>query len=311
MALSADRNTPILGAGGLPKNTNYPVYQSTTIYEGALVQINSTGYLVEATTTSVNITVGIATQHVNNSSGASGDLNCAVLQGVGRFANGNSITKASVGQLCYVVDDQTVTTSAAGSPPVAGTIYAVDSSGVWVYTGLAAPVDGTALTAYEALLAATTAAGGASLVGITDASSLITGATVETALTEITKKANAGLCEPLFAQFALSSIVTATTAVVTWTMPQAGKILRLDGVGSPAPSTTGALATFTVYISDQATSAVLATTTTSLVTRGAIQTGVTATAASYAAGQQISIKSSSVTTYTEGTILLELFLQSA
>jgi hypothetical protein len=93
-------------------------------------------------------------------------------------------------------------------------------------------------------------------------------------------------------------------------MPQPGKILRLDGVGSPAPSTTGALATFTVFISDQSTSAVLATTTTSLVTRGAIQTGVVATAATFAAGQQVTIKSSAVTTYTEGTILLQLFVQS-
>ena len=311
MALSADRNTPILGSGGLPKITSYPVYQSTTIYEGALVQINNTGYLVEATTTSTNITVGIASVHVDNSTGASGDKNCSVIQGVGRFANGNSITKASVGQLCYVVDDQTVTTSAAGSPPVAGTIYAVDSSGVWVYTGLAAPVDGTALTAFEALLAATTAAGGASLVGITDASSLITGTTVETALTEIVKKANAGLNAPLVVQQALSSVVTATTAIATWTMDQPGKILRLDGVGSPAPTTTGALATFTVYISDQATSAVLATTSTSLATRGAIQTGVVAAAASFSAGQQVSIKSSGVTVYTEGTILLSLFVQSA
>lgn len=311
MALSADRNTPILGSGGLPKITNYPVYQSTTIYEGAIVQINNTGYLVEATTTSTNITVGIATEHVDNSSGSSGDKNCAVLQGVGRFANGNSITKASVGQLCYVVDDQTVTTSAAGSPPVAGTIYAVDSSGVWVYMGLAAPVDGTALTAYEALLAATTAAGGASLVGITDASSLITGTTVETALTEIVKKANAGLDIPIVAQFALSGVVTAATTLVTWTMPFAGKILRLDGVGSPAPTTTGALATFAAAISGNATSATLATTSTSLATRGAVQTGVVATAASFLAGDQVSIKTSGVTVYTEGTILLSLFLQSA
>ncbi len=310
MALSADRNTPILGAGGLPRLTNYPVYQSTTIYKGALVQINSTGYLVEATTTSTNITVGIAQEHIDNSSGASGALNCSVLQGVGRFVNGNSMTKASVGQLVYVTDDQTVTTSAAGSPPVAGTLYAVDSSGVWLYTGLAAPVDGTALTAYEALVAATTAAGGASLVGITDASTLITGTTVETALTEIVKKANAGVAVPFTMPVVMSSVVTATTNIMTWTPAFGGKITRIDAVPMII-STTTALATLTATISGVASSATVALVAANMGVRGVVTTGATATAAAFAAGQAITIVPSAVTVFTEGQILLQLYVQSA
>src|SRR5262245_62519181 len=122
-----------MGSGGLPVKTNYPVYQSTTIYKGSLVAVNSSGYLVPGSTSTTLICVGTATQHIDNSGGASGALYCEVFQGVSRWANGNSMTLAAVGDLCYIVDDQTVSTVATGRSP-AGTVYLVDSDGVWVYS---------------------------------------------------------------------------------------------------------------------------------------------------------------------------------
>lgn len=311
MAVTAARNTPIMGAGGLPVLTNYPVAATTTIYEGTLVAINSSGYLVEATTTSTLKVVGMALESVDNSAGSNGDKYCNVQQGVARWVNGASITLSSVGALVYVVDNETVTTSAAGSPPIAGTLYHVDSEGCWVYSGLAAPVDGSALTDFINLLASTSAAEGASLVGIEDSPSLFTGSTVEAALLEVVKKANAANGVPFNFQIALSAIVTATTNIVSWAPPTAGKILRLDACPIVAPTTADKAITFTVKISDQATSATLAVTTTTLAVAGSRVSGNVATTAPYAAGKVISIAPSLVTTFVEGSVLLSIFVQSA
>lgn len=138
-ALTAARNTPMMGHGGLPITLSYPVAASTTIYAGGIVAINSSGYLVMASDTASTKVVGIAADvdgaNVVNS-GSNGDVNAPVLQGVARWANGNSITLASVGVKAYVSDDQTVATSGTTNSIEVGLIYLVDSQGVWVYTGL-------------------------------------------------------------------------------------------------------------------------------------------------------------------------------
>lgn len=311
-AISAARNTATMGKGGVPVLNNYPVYQSTIIYEGTLVSLNSSGYLVEATAAATtDHVVGMALATVDNSSGASGALYCNVFQGVARWSNGASITLSSVGALAYVVDNQTVTTSAAGSAPVVGTIFSVDSQGVWVFSGLASSVDGTALTTFITNLASTTTAEGASLVGVEDSGLLLTAADVEAALAEIVKKANAANGVPLSLTIPLASIVTATTTLATWLPGTAGKILRIDACAVSAPTTADKAITFTAAISGVGTSATLAVTTTTLATTGTRVSGVVATAASYTASQAISIKPSSVTTFTEGMVLLTMYLQSA
>lgn len=310
MALSADRNTPTLGAGGVPTLTNYPVYTGVHIYKGSLVCLNSSGYLVPGSTSTTLKAVGMALENVDNTTGSSGDLYCQVKQGVSRWANGNSITFASVGSLAWVVDDQTVSSSASGKS-VAGTIYLVDSQGVWVYTGLAAPLDATALTDFITELASTSTAEGASLVGVEDSGSLLTAANVEAALAEIVKKANAANGVPFNFQIALSAIVTATTNIVTFRPPTAGKLLRLDAVPIVAPTTADKAVTFTVKITGAASTATLAVTTTTLAVAGTLVTGVTAASGSYAANTNITIAPSAVTTFVEGQILLSLYVQSA
>lgn len=193
MALSKNRNTPVLGAGGVPVNTNYPVAANAIIYPGALVAKNATGYLVPASADNTLICVGTAAPvdglPIDNTGGSNGAVNCPVIQGVARYVNGNGMTVAAVGGLAYAVDDETVSSSSSGGArPVAGTVYLVDSNGVWVYVGLAAPLDGTSLTAFMNNLASTSAAEGASLVGIEDAGSYTSATNAEAALQELFAK---------------------------------------------------------------------------------------------------------------------------
>lgn len=86
----------------------YPVAASTTIYKGALVAINSSGYLVPASDTAGLRLAGVAMEGKDNSSGSNGDLECkCAVTGVFPVV-ASSITQAMVGRMLYIVDDQTV-----------------------------------------------------------------------------------------------------------------------------------------------------------------------------------------------------------
>ena len=90
-----------------PGITSYPVYQSTTIYEGSMVALNSSGYLVPAADAAGNKVVGKADEMVDNASGASGAKYCRVKSGRQFLFAATSITQAMVGKAMYVVDDET------------------------------------------------------------------------------------------------------------------------------------------------------------------------------------------------------------
>ena len=80
--------------------------------------------------------LGVSEAQVDNSLGGAGAANIPVRKGTFRFANSASadlIAQADIGSVCYAVDDQTVAkTSNSGARPVAGTIFDVDTDGVWV-----------------------------------------------------------------------------------------------------------------------------------------------------------------------------------
>src|SRR5574343_199973 len=84
----------------------FPVYQSTTIYKGSLVCVNSSGYAIPAADTSGNIFVGVAAEYVANT-GSSGSKWVSVYQTGDFELPASSITQAHVGDLMYVVDDGT------------------------------------------------------------------------------------------------------------------------------------------------------------------------------------------------------------
>jgi len=142
-ALSADRTT-IEHAG---PDYSADVYQSTTIYGGSIVCLNSSGYLVPGSTATGLVAVGRSNEQVDNSSGSSGDLACSFRMGVFSFGNSSStdeITIAEIGDICYIVDDQTVAkTNGSGTRSPAGKIMGIDEfGGVMVQIGVYASVDG-------------------------------------------------------------------------------------------------------------------------------------------------------------------------
>ena len=127
---------PVLGNAGLPVKAN------VVIYDGAIVCVSG-GYLTKGQTATGLIAAGVAdlspaTASVTGgaSDGAvtsSGAVNVRFAQGVFKFVNSTSadqILQANVGQLAYIVDDQTVAlTSANGTRSVAGVIMGIDDDG--------------------------------------------------------------------------------------------------------------------------------------------------------------------------------------
>lgn len=115
----------------------YPM-AAAKILAGAIVCISTaTGYAAKGSTATTLVAVGCATETVDNSAGAAGDLRITVDRD-GWFRYGNSaaadaIALDDVGKVCYVVDDQTVAlTDGVGTRSAAGRIRDVDAQGVWI-----------------------------------------------------------------------------------------------------------------------------------------------------------------------------------
>ncbi|MFW6162911.1 MAG: hypothetical protein ACODAJ_09090 [Planctomycetota bacterium] len=105
-ALTADRATD----RSLGDLLSLPVAASETIYAGSLVCVDTDGYAVAAADTSGYIFMGVATEQADNSGGSDGDVHVTVYRR-GRFRfgwQGYGLTQAAVGDLAYVVDDQTL-----------------------------------------------------------------------------------------------------------------------------------------------------------------------------------------------------------
>lgn len=131
MPLAKDRNTPMM-EGEL---FSLPVAASVTIYAGALVAANATGYVTPGATATTLTYLGRAEEQVVNS-GAAGAKNVRVRRGVAfKWANYGSdlVTQASLGKDCYIYDDQTVAATSGGSTrSIAGKVVQIDADGVWV-----------------------------------------------------------------------------------------------------------------------------------------------------------------------------------
>jgi len=116
-----------------------PVAGSTTIYKGALVALNATGYLVPMSVATGLIARGVAKEQVDNSGGADGDLNCKSETGIYKFVNDgtNPVSRATIGDNVYAEDDQTVSTNATGTS-VAGELVDFDGTNAFVKVGTSA-----------------------------------------------------------------------------------------------------------------------------------------------------------------------------
>lgn len=104
-AITATKDTRRQEAVILP----FPVEEATKIPEGALVSVNAAGYAVNATDTTAERVVGVASAEADNTSGADGAIDVHVWTGGAHtFVSGFSATIANVGDKVYAVDNQTV-----------------------------------------------------------------------------------------------------------------------------------------------------------------------------------------------------------
>lgn len=130
-AMTEDRNTPARDGAIV----SMPVAAGKKLFAGAMVARDLAGYATPGATATTLMGMGRAESVADNSSGADGDLAVAVRKGVFRFANDatDTVTRAAIGQDCYIVDDQTVAVNdGTGTRSKAGKVFDVDPEGVWV-----------------------------------------------------------------------------------------------------------------------------------------------------------------------------------
>lgn len=142
-ALTAIRDTRTK-VGKQPGMRDVALKSGYKVYAGAIVTIHTAnGYGRPAFSGANQVAMGVAQKTVDNSStgtlpGANtdGGLSVPVKSGAvfGPFANDEApyaVAVAHRGQVCYLLDDQTVSTNSS-SHSVAGIVDDVDSEGVWV-----------------------------------------------------------------------------------------------------------------------------------------------------------------------------------
>lgn len=132
MTLTAERDTQAKDG----KILSVPVAASTKILAGALVAINASSLAVPGATSTTLKAAGRANQTVDNTAGAAGALSVEVEKGVFKYKNstaGDLITLADHNNDCFIVDDEQVAKTNGGSTrSIAGKVYDVDATGVWV-----------------------------------------------------------------------------------------------------------------------------------------------------------------------------------
>lgn len=105
MALSANYNAEL---SDFPI-TKADVAASTTIYKGALVCINSSGYAVAGDDAAGYVFAGLAEDQCDNSSGSAGDKQVSLYRAATAKLVFDSVSQSDVGKTCYVYDDATAT----------------------------------------------------------------------------------------------------------------------------------------------------------------------------------------------------------
>jgi hypothetical protein len=133
-ALSDNRNTPAQAGDGFADD--FTVIASDILYAGGMGAIDSTQEIQPASDTLGLRVVGRIPVKVDNTADG---LTSEVELGVFRYANSSTapLTRAMIGDACYVEDDQTVAATSTNLV-AAGLVVDVDSKGVWVDQRLAA-----------------------------------------------------------------------------------------------------------------------------------------------------------------------------
>ncbi len=95
---------------------SHPVAASTTLYAGALVNLDSTGYAIPSADDATHTFAGKADAQADNSSGADGDERVeGHREGVFEYS-ATGMTQSNVNDDAYVVDDNTIGLGIAAQP---------------------------------------------------------------------------------------------------------------------------------------------------------------------------------------------------
>ena len=140
-AAAANADTPRYGVEAVVRKLmELPVAASTHIYQGTLVCLNLSGYLVPASADPSLTVVGVAQEEADNSAGAAGALECPVERGAFHLTNSAgtaAISEADIGRIVFAVDDLTVSrTNVAGTYPACGAVVGFEGSTPIVEAGL-------------------------------------------------------------------------------------------------------------------------------------------------------------------------------
>lgn len=130
-ATTVDRNTPYKDGELISVKL-----AAVAVLAGTMAVANASGYGVGGSTATTLTYLGRFEEAVDNSAGAAGDKEAVVRIGKAfKWENhgADPVTQASLGKVCYIVDNQTVAaTDGTGTRSVAGKVIQVDSDGVWV-----------------------------------------------------------------------------------------------------------------------------------------------------------------------------------
>lgn len=109
----------------------YPVKANAKIWKGALVCIDSTGYLIPASDTANLRFVGVAFESVDNTGGANGDKRCRVVKrGTFVYNRSGSLTQADIGTTVRAATDNEVAKTSANNILVGTVIELLDGNRV-------------------------------------------------------------------------------------------------------------------------------------------------------------------------------------
>lgn len=138
-ATTADRNT----AKKLTDDIVLPVAAATKLVAGAMGARNASGLAVHASDAAGLRVLGRIEAEADNSAGAASDISAVIRPGIYLWENDATVpvTAASVGERCYVLDNQTVSGSPGTHGVVAGVVTEVSSAGVWVDSRLTGAAD--------------------------------------------------------------------------------------------------------------------------------------------------------------------------
>jgi len=113
------------------------VNTGSTIYAGTLVTLlTATGLAVPAGTASAGVAVGVAQDTVTGDGIKTIEVERSFAYQFANSTGAELITKADIGNTCWLMDNQTVSkTDGVGLRKAAGKIIDVDAGGVWVLVG--------------------------------------------------------------------------------------------------------------------------------------------------------------------------------